>query len=390
MQSQRDTHGAVPPLVLLLCCLILRPPACPAASAEREHLEAPQAGEASYSLDEFLLREEVRECLGIPYRRGGSTQAGMDCSGFSKHIYSRLFGVELPHKASEQYRLGIFRDTSKEPFQTGDLVFFKKKKTVEHVGIYLADGKFVHAVGGKGVVISNLENPFWKSLLAGSRRLIGLQKENVRTVAQAHYALAGMHFDEEAPFFLEIGYQGCLAEDFMNIRLSAFWERSPFESAVTLLPSTFPPWTSRFAFAAHQTFFQSGWSLASEIGLFQGFRLRPSLTLIDRQEGEDEGRETRGVMGLEALLTPSFRAYNLSMAFDYRDRVESAPRSSNGTGGADGELSLSLSFRYRVKNLMRVSFAGQYTFGDLSEPLVGSSDRGRAVSDLFLLFDFNY
>ena len=77
------------------------------------------------------------------------------------------------------------------------------------------------------------------------------------------------------------------------------------------------------------------------------------------------------------------------MAVDYRDRVESALRSSN-VAGADGELSLSLSFRYRVKDLMRVSFAGQHTFGDPSESLLGSSDRGRAASDLFLLFDLNY
>lgn len=388
MQSHRIKDGAVPPLVLLLCCFFLRPLACPDASAEQAIPGTFPAGAGCYSLDESLLREEVQECLGIPYRRGGSTAAGMDCSGFSKHIYSRLFGVELPHKASEQYRLGIFRDTSRETLQMGDLIFFKKKNNIEHVGVYLSDGKFVHAVGGKGVVISSLENPFWKSLLAGSRRLVGLRKDKLRSVVLGH-SLAGVHLDEEAPFFLEIGYQGLLAEDFMNIRLSAFWKRSPFESAVTVFPSTLLPGTSDIAFPGPQTFLQSGWSLAGEIGLLQGFRIRPSVTLIDGDARIGERRDARGVLGLEALLAPPLADYDLSMAVDYRDSVKSVLRPLDMKGAA-GELSLSLSFRYRVKDLMRISFAGQHTFGDLSESLLVSPERGRAASDLFLLFDLKY
>lgn len=412
--------------MLIICCFFLPALAPPDAAAKQECLPLSSAGEGSYSLDELLLQEEVKECLGIPYRRGGSNTTGMDCSGFSKHIYSRLFGVELPHKASEQYRLGILRDISQEPPQMGDLVFFKQKNAISHVGIYLADGKFVHSVSRKGVMISSLQNPYWKSLLAGSRRLMGLESERLGYAAQAH-TLTDVYFDEQSslqlrfslllqreggafcgfpdesswtsfggnpsdawedqPFFFEVGYQRRLPEDLMNVRLSAFWQRSLFEEAVTAFPSTFtsgPP-----AFGNPYTVLQSGLSLVSEIDLFQGMQIRPFVTLIGGGATVDDNRDTRGLVGFQAFLSPSLSTYDLAMGVDYGDRVESAPRPLDLMGGTR-ELSLSLNFRYRLKDLMRISLAGRHTFGDLSETLPGSSERGRAASDMFLLFDLSY
>lgn len=427
MQSHRSREGAAPPLVLLICFFFLCGMPRPDAAARQDDLAASSAAACSYGLDESLLQEEVRECLGIPYRRGGSSAAGMDCSGFSKHIYSRLFGVELPHKASEQYRLGILRDTSQEPLRMGDLIFFRKKNIIEHVGIYLSDGKFVHSVGGRGVLISNLENPYWKSLLAGSRRLTGLEGEALGYAAQAH-SLADVCFDEQSrlrlrfsvllqkewpfpgypdesswttfqgnpsdawedpPFLFEVGYQRRLARDFVEVGLSAFWKRSLFEDAVTLFPSTFAWGTSPFGTLETQTVLQSGLRLVSEIDLFQGFQIRPFLTLIEGGVTVGDKRAAWGAVGLEASVMPPVGSYDLSLAVDYGDLVESALYPLHVTGGAN-ELSMSLRFRYRVKDLMRISFAGQHAFGDLSESLPGSAVRGGTPSDLFLLFYLSY
>ena len=195
MQSYFRRHGSVPTLVFLICFSFFLAPARSGATAGLGPPADSSAGADGYRLDESLLHEKVGELLGVPYRWGGSTRAGMDCSGFSRYMYSRLFGVELPHKASLQYRLGIFRDTSKESPQTGDLIFFAQNNVIDHVGIYLADGKFVHSVGRKGVVISSLDNPYWKSLLAGSRRLMGLEDDSLDDVSVTH-TFADVHFDE--------------------------------------------------------------------------------------------------------------------------------------------------------------------------------------------------
>jgi hypothetical protein len=353
----------------------------------------------------------------------------MDCSGFSKYMYFRLFGLELPHKASMQYRLGIFRDTSREPLRKGDLVFFKKRNTIDHVGIYLEDGKFVHSIGRKGVVISSLENPYWKSILAGSRRLMGLENDTRDDVTLAR-ALADVPFDErssfrlhvslllhdeqpfsgvedpfpwtsdpgspsdrwwDAPYSIEIGYQRDLAMDFVNLQMSAFWERSLFEPGLTLFPSSLKGGTSHTGNPEDpRTFLQGGLSLAGEIGLFDGFRIRPSLTLIERGTAlEENWGDTRSVLGLEALLAPPLAAYDLSMAVDYADRLESALQPLDLAGNTN-EWGMSLRFRYKLTDLMRISFAGQHAFGDPSKSLGGSRVRGRSSSDFLFLFDLSY
>lgn len=173
----------------------------------------------------------------------------------------------------------------------------------------------------------------------------------------------------------------------MNIRLSAFWERSLFEEAVTDFPSTLTSETS--AFGSPHTVLQSGLRLVSEIDLFQGMQIRPFATLIEGGATVDDIRDTRGVVGLVAFLSPSLRTYDLAMAVDYGDRVESTLRPAD-LMGTTKELTLSLNFRYRLKDLMRISLTGYHTFGDLAETLPASSQRGRAASDLFLLFDLSY
>ena len=125
--------------------------------------------------DSFIddqIREEVKKYLGVKYRRGGSSKRGVDCSGFVRLIYRNIFDVDLPYIAAYQYSLPIFKKVSLEKLRTGDLIFFSpNKKRINHVGIYLSGGRFAHALSKWGVIISNLENRYWKSRIYSTNRI---------------------------------------------------------------------------------------------------------------------------------------------------------------------------------------------------------------------------
>lgn len=108
--------------------------------------------------------------LGTPYRSGGcNPNTGFDCSGFTTWVFNR-YGIHLPRSSREQYQMGTM--VAKNKLRKGDLVFFRSKRGVNHVGIYLENGKFIHsASNGKTVTISHLEEDYWRTHYAGGRRV---------------------------------------------------------------------------------------------------------------------------------------------------------------------------------------------------------------------------
>lgn len=108
--------------------------------------------------------------IGIPYRSGGcNPNTGFDCSGFTTWVFNR-YGIHLPRSSREQYQVG--KMVAKNHLRKGDLVFFRSKRGVNHVGIYLENGKFIHsASNGKTVTISHLEEDYWRTHYAGGRRV---------------------------------------------------------------------------------------------------------------------------------------------------------------------------------------------------------------------------
>ncbi len=113
--------------------------------------------------------------VGRPYRYGGASPHGFDCSGLVKWSYARA-GLDLPHSTS--HLLLISRPVALWQLRRGDLLFFDQQgRKASHVGIYLGGGRFVHAPStGKHVYISDLSDPYWRSYLSSARRLENLDE----------------------------------------------------------------------------------------------------------------------------------------------------------------------------------------------------------------------
>jgi cell wall-associated NlpC family hydrolase len=110
--------------------------------------------------------------LGVPYIRGGtSEEKGFDCSGFVRHMYDKSVGLVLPRRAEEQAK--VTEEIKRSELKPGDLVFFNTlKRTFSHVGIYVGDGKFIHAPRpGKAVRVDDMREAYWQNRFNGARRV---------------------------------------------------------------------------------------------------------------------------------------------------------------------------------------------------------------------------
>lgn len=123
------------------------------------------------------LFQVINSYLGVPYRWGGTSRKGMDCSGFVSVVFREVFQLNLPHSARKIFRLGY--PLTWHQLQPGDLVFFRdiESQGVSHVGIYLGEGKFAHASVTRGVVISHLNEDYYRTRFVGGRKILIFKKE---------------------------------------------------------------------------------------------------------------------------------------------------------------------------------------------------------------------
>lgn len=121
-----------------------------------EKLQVPQS-----KITNIVLYEFIDEWYGTKYKYGGVTKAGVDCSGFCNVLYNKVYKKELPRSTKDIVK--IVNKVSQPKLKEGDLVFFNiSGKKNSHVGLYLINDYFVHASTSKGVIISNLTNPYYK------------------------------------------------------------------------------------------------------------------------------------------------------------------------------------------------------------------------------------
>lgn len=123
------------------------------------------------SLKDKMLNEIIK-FLNTPYKYGGDSKSGIDCSAFTQTLYSDVLAIPLFRTAREQYTEGT-AVRNENDLKFGDLVFFDTRRTIVpgHVGIYIGDGLFAHASSSFGVIVSSLSDKYYSNRYMGARRI---------------------------------------------------------------------------------------------------------------------------------------------------------------------------------------------------------------------------
>ena len=157
-------------LVLLSSCHVTKVPKTVPASVKNV---SRTLGIHVSNKDYFPLYLEISSWIGVPYKYGGITRKGVDCSGLVLNVYREVYGVVLG-RSSEQMMQQDCQELSKQQLREGDLVFFattKNKKKINHVGIYLKDNLFAHSTTSRGVILSSLEEDYYRKTWVGAGRV---------------------------------------------------------------------------------------------------------------------------------------------------------------------------------------------------------------------------
>jgi len=115
------------------------------------------------------LLNYAKTFIGTPYRSSGSSPGGFDCSGYTSYVYKQ-FKIDLPRVSKDQYKFGKSVDASQA--KPGDLVAFTSNGRINHVGIYIGNGEFIHSSSTQGVVISKINDPYWGPRFSGYSRVV--------------------------------------------------------------------------------------------------------------------------------------------------------------------------------------------------------------------------
>ncbi|WP_404296639.1 C40 family peptidase [Halomonas sp.] len=133
-------------------------------------IEARSLGNPPPALIQQALLAQHERWVGTPYRIGGTSFQGVDCSALVQNVFEETFRVSLPRTTGGQVSQG--QPVSRGDLAPGDLVFFRPPGRYDHVGIYLGEGRFMHASSSRGVMISRLENRYWKRHYWQARRTL--------------------------------------------------------------------------------------------------------------------------------------------------------------------------------------------------------------------------
>jgi hypothetical protein len=337
--------------------------------------------------------EETQRYLGTKYKKGGSSKAGLDCSGFVKLIYEAIFGVDLPRNASEQHKASVLEKVSLDSLKTGDLIFFSpggKKKRISHVGIYLADGEFIHAATREGVTISNLNDAYWKARTFDARRMVGYRTMPTEAFNQS-FAGFSYSFDERnssslvlteaslPPFGLQgmdysvkanlpgsyrgiaLGYNFELMKDSWSAHIVSFRDYYPAGQGNPLYLSGLKMEAFDPSFTPSNDLLEApyveGFKVTSAIRPNGWLTINPSIVYL----ADAYRMETRDLpklsLGLDVVLASSANRWSFSTGFQYPldDHFDTSLAGFSNDQGFD----LSLTYRQWLSNNTQLSIAGE-------------------------------
>jgi NlpC/P60 family len=407
-------------LICIVCCVIIAI-STSRASAVESQLDSPLA---AVGLSERKFEDEVKEYLGTPYRKGGTTRKGMDCSGFARMVYDRLLGLDLPHSSGDQFHSSELQKINIRELQTGDLVFFanKKKKRINHVGVYLSDGQFIHASTSEGIMVSSLDDKYWKQRFVGSKRHTALtsngDNEDFRFESYLEMPVhqngvmsyySRDEFTANSPIqndpdtvvvydlletsdatsanqsFHEIGYNQKLFTG-LDISLSAFTEKFEVNSA---WPGIEPAASSK-GYGLDETFdtsIRQGLTLSSDYRPNSWLSFTPSVTYFDHLgDTEHLTNVPKRTLGLSTQLSPLNNNWSLSMLVRYTDG-ENLATFDNKISSLDLAVKLGIALSENLQfSIMSKHDKRSMAFGTTED----SSLNQPSSRDVAMVFDFSY
>lgn len=353
------------------------------------HASAKQAAPKRYTsprdtqapLTDEEIREEMKKYLGVRYKRAGASRKGFDCSGFVKVVYREIFRVDLPHQSSQQSLSSHFESAPLDSLQTGDLVFFstnRKTRAINHVGVYLSDRKFIHAARSQGVVVSNLDDPYWRSKIIAAKRLAGrFPVESEKTALDMAMSLSPQsavtfHYEtREIPVYsaslfendlsrlyvqdrihnLELGYAQAV-HPLLTPRFSVFREYLSSQGDETWLMGRPIP-DNPGTFLTSRSYVQ-GMKLEGGIRPTENLSIAPSLSFFDYGSALDDAALPKLALGVTFDLFSSSNRWALSTG------LHMPLRRYPGLGEEADErsLNLSLTFRQQLSERVHLSITG--------------------------------
>ena len=156
----------------LPACLLLASSLCACTAQRPRRAPAPPPAAQTTAANAILFR--AMDLVGTPYRSGGNTPAqGFDCSGLVDYVFADTLGISLPRTAAAIARVDG-RDIDRDELESGDLVLFHGHgRTITHVGIYVGEGRFVHAPSTGGTVrLDRLDGAYWRDHFRGALRVL--------------------------------------------------------------------------------------------------------------------------------------------------------------------------------------------------------------------------
>lgn len=158
--SRCDSRRWLSPLLLILTCLWLA--GC--AGPQMRMADGKGASADSLSIERAMILANARQALGLPYRYGGASSSGVDCSGLVQMTYDGA-GIAVPRTAEQQRQ----QLPQRERARPGDLMFFGAGSKATHVGIYMGDQRMIHAPGrGRTVTVTSLSIDYWRERYLGA------------------------------------------------------------------------------------------------------------------------------------------------------------------------------------------------------------------------------
>jgi hypothetical protein len=408
-------------LICIVYCVIIATSTTRVSATESQS----DSSLSSFGLSERQFENEVKKYLGIPYRRGGTSKKGMDCSGFTRVVYSRLLGIDLPHNSIDQFRFSELEKIDSGTLQAGDLIFFanNKKKRINHVGVYLSNGQFIHASSSQGITVSRLENRYWKKRFVGSKRHMALSSNQdtdelrfesflevpvgqdgtitayTRNEFRSHSVAPQNSLNSSEQYtspehpglnhsplnFYEIGYGQAISDGF-EVSLSGIYEKFDAYTAWSGFDLSTQYMSYKSDAFSGDTSIRQGLKLASDFRPSSWLSITPSVTFFDYSNKStvllDAPKHT---LGLNTLLSPVHNRWSLAMLLQYSDRED--PTFDNMSNSLDMAIKLGIN----LTDNLQFSILGRHDNRTVAYEMQDSTlMQSSGGSDVFFSFDLNY